>query len=93
VSKDPRMLSTEDFAKHFVKDRGWEAARTRLVSRKAHPRAKFVSGVWIISRGARVLGHPRGKKRPNTEPPDLATDPEAAVEYVVMTLARITGIH
>jgi hypothetical protein len=90
------MMSTTDFAEHLVKDRGWEAASPRLVrylcQKKRIPRAQFVAGVWVIPRGARVIGHPLGKKRPDTEPPDPATDPEAAVEYV-MALARAAGIR
>jgi hypothetical protein len=96
VSKDPRMLSTDQFAEHLVKDRGWETASPRLVRHlcrmKRIPRAQFVAGVWVIPRGAMVIGRPRGKKRPDTEPPDPRTHPEDAVEYV-MALARAAGIR
>jgi len=90
------MLSTAEFAEHLVKDRGWETASSRLVRHlcqmKRIPRAQLFGGVWVIPRGARVIGHPRGKKRPDTEPPNPATDPEAAVEYA-MALARAAGIR
>jgi hypothetical protein len=96
VSRDPRMMSTEDFAKHLVKDRGWETASPRLVrylcQKKRIPRAQFVAGVWVIPRGALVIGHPRGKKRADTERPDPVTDPYRSMEYA-LGLAKAAGIR
>jgi hypothetical protein len=96
VSRDPRMMSTQDFAEHLVRDRGWESASPRLVrhlcQRRRIPRAQFVGGTWVIPRGAQVIGRPRGTKRADTKPPDPKTDPDAAIEYA-LGLAKAAGLR
>jgi hypothetical protein len=92
------MLSTAEFAHHLVEDRCWESASPRLVRYLCHskriPRAQLIGGTggtWAIPRGAMVVGRPRSKKRPGTEPPDPRTHPEEALEYT-LALVKSLGI-
>jgi hypothetical protein len=95
VSKDPRMLSTQEFAEHLVADRGWESASPRLVRHlclnKRIPRAQLVGNTWVIPRGAMVVGRPRNTKRADTKPPDPRAEPEAAMEYALALAKAVLG--